>query len=340
MPQQPWWNRPIIGNQSIWQKLKARLIKPEVPRDKVVEHDREMQEVEKLANFIARVDSERFETPEFILLVKTKHYLERAVPGYEGLEDSAKLLEVALQAQDSFISIEQIEFQYRGFIQQAFYHQVFKLLSQNLSQTVFLKLLERLAQQTIPKIKSQEGKLAIQTYVEEIHSLASKHAMGIQLLYRFKLNDFKDFTILQKISNLLTEFHTKEVHNNESFLVAVKFNYDLFRDLGTIINIPEHQDQPEGYAKVLQYLVLLDKYKRSYQLLEELLKQLQKWYKHYKKIVALRQHYNSKHYKQPSEFQKAIPGLSFYHKYQRWLFQSLMTNMKSQSKVSSSNEVN
>jgi len=136
---------------------------------------------------------------------------------------------------------------------------------------------------------------------------------------------------------LVQNFYTKQVHEADSFLVAVKFNYDLFQELGDIIKIPEHQDKPEGYAKVLQYLVLVNHYQRSYRMLEELLCQLRKWYFPYKKILAIRQHYNSKDYKQPSEFKKAIPGLSFYQKYRLWLLNSMMNNA-SRTKVS--NEAN
>lgn len=253
---QPWWNRSILGEESVWQSLKQVFSnKPEVPNHQVIEHDRAMQEAEKLARFIAKLDSEKFDNPEFALLVKTKNNFQRESPGYKGLETSANLLEAALQAKESFIGIEQIEFQYRGFVQQEFYDQVFLLLSQQLSQPVFLKLLDRLANQAINRVKSQEGKIAIQTYIKEIKSLASKHSLGLQLLYEFKRNQFQNFTILQKISQLVVSFQTQEVHDPEAFLEKVDLNYDLFENLGSIIKMPEHQEKPEGYAKLLQYSV-------------------------------------------------------------------------------------
>lgn len=324
---QPWWNRPLVGKQSALESLKQVFSnKPEVPNNQVIEHDRAMQEAEKLTTFITKLDSEKFDNPEFALLVKTKNNLKREVAGYQGLENSASLLEAALQAKESFIGIEQIEFQYRGFVQQEFYNQVFQLLSQQLSQPVFLKLLDRLANQAIDRGKSKEGKTAIQTYIKEIKSLASKHNLGLQLLYDFKHNQFEDFTILRKISQLIMSFQTQEVHDPETFLAEVDLNYDLFSDLGNIIKMPEHQQEPDGYAKLLQYIVLIDKHQRSYNQLEQLLAELKKWYHCYKKIIALRQHYNSEKYQQPSIFKKAIPGLVFYNRYQRWLLQSIMSN--------------
>ena len=325
---QPWWNRPLIGENSVLESLKERFSKAEIPNHHVIEHDRALQETEKLARFIAGLDSEKFDNPEFALLVKTKNNLEREATGYQGLKDSAELFQAALQAKESFIGIEQVEFQYRGFVQQKFYDQVFQLLSQQLSQAVFLKLLDRLAQQALSQVKSKEGKVAIRTYVEEVKALASKHKLGLQLLLDFKRNQFKDFSLLTRISQLVMSFQTQEVHYSESFLAEVEFNHDLFSGLGNIIKMPEHQQRPEGYAKLLQYIVLIDKHRRSYQQLEQLLEQLKKWYQPYKKIVALRQHYNSKHYKQPSEFKKPIPGLAFYQKYQRWLLQSLMSHYR------------
>jgi len=122
MKHQPWWRRPLIGETSAWEKLKEIFFKPDVPHEQILEHDTAMQEAEKLANVIAKFDSEKFDDPEFILLVRTKHYLEREVPGYEGLEYSAQLLEAALQARNSFLGIEEIEFQYRGSLQQQFYN--------------------------------------------------------------------------------------------------------------------------------------------------------------------------------------------------------------------------
>ncbi|MFP4134078.1 MAG: hypothetical protein ACLFRN_07125 [Halothece sp.] len=325
----PWWNRPILGENSAWQSLKEVFSKAEIPNHHVIEHNRMMREVEKLAGFIATLDNEKFDHPEFALLVKTKNNLERETIGYQGLKDSAELFQASLQAKESFIGIEQIEFQYRGFVQQKFYDQVFQLLSKQLLQAVFLKLLDRLAQQALSQVKSEEGKVAIRTYVEEINALASKHKLGLQLLLDFKRNQFEDFSLLTKISSLVSSFKTQEVHYSEPFLVEVKFNYDLFSSLGNIIKMPEHQKRPEGYAKLLQYIVLIDKHKRSYQQLEQLLEQLKKWYQLYQKIVALRQHYHSKDYKQPSEFKKPIPGFWFYQKYQRWLLQSIMKKKSS-----------
>ncbi|QDZ38933.1 hypothetical protein FRE64_02640 [Euhalothece natronophila Z-M001] len=324
---QPWWNRSIMGDNSALESLKKLFSsKAEIPSKYVIEHDQAMQEAERLASFITKLDSEKFDNPEFALLVRTKSNFQRQANGYQGLENSAKLLEAALQAKESFIGIEEIEFQYRGFVQQEFYDQVFQLLSKQLSHSVFLKLLERLGQKTINQIKSQEGKIAIQTYVAEIKELASQNQLGLQLLFNFKNNQFQDFSLLQKISELVTSFHTQEVHHPEAFITIVDLNYNLFQDLGDIIKMPEHQQRPEGYAKILQYIVLNYKHKNSYQKLQQLLTQLKKWYPHYQKINSIRKYYNVQEYKQPSSFKRTIPGLVLYQKYQRLLLQSVVSH--------------
>lgn len=327
-----WWNCLIKRNKKVLEQLRATLFKPKVPHEQIVEHDQAMQEAEKLANLVATFDSKKFDNPEFIILIKTKHKLEREKPGYEGLENSAKLLEAALQIKDSLVGIEEIEFQYRGFVQQDFYQKVFSLLSQNLSQSILFKMLERLAKESQEKLRKKEGKIAIQTYIEKIKSLTCEHQLGIQLFYDLKRNQFEDFTKLQKLSDLIKEFHLQEVHSKESFLLVVKKNYELFKDLENIIRLPSKKNIVKKYAIILQYLVLLDKHKRSYRMLEELLQQLQKWYKIYQRINAIRQHYHSKYYKQPSAFKQPIPGLEFYKKYQYWLLQSVIKyNSKAKS---------
>jgi hypothetical protein len=54
-------------------------------------------------------------------------------------------------------------------------------------------MLERLVKQYQANLKSEEGKIALQTYLEEFQSLASNNELGIKLFYEFKRNNFKDF---------------------------------------------------------------------------------------------------------------------------------------------------
>jgi hypothetical protein len=318
--QAPWWNRPLWGQRSLWEKLTARFLKESVPESTVFLHDRALRELTQIAPRIEGLNDRKFGSPEFILLLKLRSYFMRGVPGYEGLEESTEMLKGALEAKDSFLRIEETEFQFRSSAQQKFYQNIFDLLSKNLSQQEFQREATDIVEATIPKLKTEDGITAIRGYEKELNSLCLEHKLGLRLLYLFKQSDLVDFSILRKISNLVTSFQKEELHNYKQILVEIKLNYSLFEKLGKIIGITGKQNNPDTYAKMVQYIALMEKHKRSYSEFKQLLFHLSEWETPYQKLKTFREEYSPKEYKIPKSFREDLPGIELYEKYKSWLF--------------------
>lgn len=316
----PWWNRPLWGNRSLWNKLTARFLKESVPESTVFLHDRALRELTQIAPRIEGLHDKKFGSPEFVLLLKLRSYLIRGIPGYEGLEESTEMLKAALEAKDSFLRIEETEFQFRSPAQQKLYQDIFDLLSQNLSQEEFQRETTHLVESTIAKLKTEEGITAIRGYEKELNNLCLEHKIGLKLLYLFKQSDLVDFSVLRKISDIIDSFQKEELHNNKKVLVEVKLNYQLLEKVGEIIGITGKQNNPDTYAKMLQYIALMKKHKNSYVEFKQLLFHLSEWKDPYKTLKVFRDEYSPKEYKIPKSFREELPGLNFYEKYKSWLF--------------------
>lgn len=317
--QKPWWNRPLWGERTLIEAITASVFKELIPESTIFLHDRALGEVSKIAPSIERLHDEKFGSPEFILLLDIRSSFLKGIQGYEGLEESSEILKVALEAKDSFLKIEATEFKYRSSNQQKLYEEVFNLLSQNITKQQFQEQVQLSAQNTVPKLKTEEGKNAIEAYSQELKSLASNHELGLRLLYLFKQSDLADFSVLKKISELVTSFKKEELHNYKQILVEVKLKYELFEKLGHIIKVPEKQNNPDTYAKIIQYIALMNKHQNSYIQFEQLLYQLDKWETPYQTLKTLREEYPKTAYKQPKSFREKIPAFPLYQQYKPWL---------------------
>jgi len=317
--QKTWWNRPLWGERSLMETITASLFKESVPENTIFLHDRALREISQIAPSIEGLHDEKFGSQEFILLLKIRSYFLKGVRGYEGLEESSQILKVALEAKDSFLKIEETEFQFRSSVQQKFYQGIFNLLSQNTTQQQFQEETEFLAEKTVSKLTTEEGKNAIEAYSKELNTLASNHELGLKLLYLFKQSELADFSVLKKISDLVASFKKQELHNYKPILVEVKLNYELFEKLGNIIKVPEKKNNPDTYAKIIQYIALMNKHQHSYVQFEQLLSQLYNWETPYQTLKTLREEYHKTMYKQPKSFREKLPAIGLYHQYKPWL---------------------
>ena len=314
-----WWNQPLWGEQTFLEKVMGVFWKEEIPESNIFLHNRALQGVEKITPVIEGLYDEKFGSPEFILLLQIRSSLLRGTKGYEGLEKSSKILKAAIDTKDSFLKIEAIEFQYRSSVQQQFYEKVFNLLDQKQSQENFQQQVKTLTEKIVSQLKTEEGKEAIQSYCKELLYLSSEHELALELLYRFKCLELSDFSVLRKIADLINQFKTKEIHNYKTLFVQVKVNYNLFEKLGELIQLTDKKNNPDSYAKLIQYLALIYKHKKSYIQFKELLCQLEKWETSYNELKTIRDSYPSAKYKRPKTFREKVPGLPLYERYQPWL---------------------
>lgn len=316
-----WWKRPFVGAYSLIEMLWTKLDKPAVPDNTVMLHHREMMDILVFARTAQAIDSDKFSNQEFLMYVKIKYAFAKGMAEYQGLDESVKLLQVAIEAKNSYITLDQTEIRYRSSKQQELYEYVLEILQTQDDKTKFKEQVQEKLAEILPDIKTEEGRQAMQSYVEELEQLAS-HELGLKLLTLFKAYQLADYSILRTISDLVAKFKEQDVTDMKGLIALIISKYQMFEKLGRIIGITGQQNTPETYAKMIQYIALGYRHGLSYVKFDELLQVMRKWYRPFRAIVGIRAQYPPKDYKLPKEFCQEIPGTDIYEKYNRSLTDS------------------
>ena len=130
----PWWNRPLIGNYSLTQRLVLLFFKPSISERSLQIHQKSLSAITKLSQKALTVDNEKFGNDEFLAFVRIRYAFMHGGEEYAHLMQSAALLEVGVKTKNSFNKIEQIELAYRSPKQTAFYEYTQDLLTQKLEK--------------------------------------------------------------------------------------------------------------------------------------------------------------------------------------------------------------
>ncbi|WP_107667039.1 hypothetical protein [Cyanothece sp. BG0011] len=314
----PWWNRSVIGEDSLVEDLLGKFSKQEVSESALFLHNREMTDLKVFAKTAEAIDNEKFGQEEFLIFVKMQYLLRKGINEYQGLYESLQLLKVAIDAKDCFISIDQAELRYRGTKQQEFYEFVESLLSDHENKAAFREQVHMRLADLLPQIKTEEGRTALQNYAKYLDQL-SDNELGLKLLSLFKTYELADYSILRVISELIQSLGKRDLLDFKGLVALVRVNYGLFEKLQAIIGLSERQSTPETYGLMIQFIALANRHGISHLKFDELIKVMKKWYKPYQAVIGIRQEHPPSEYKQPKEFKEAIPGVEIYEKYKKWL---------------------
>jgi hypothetical protein len=265
------------------------------------------------------IDKAEFRDPEFLFFIDVKNRFLKGIDEYRGLNHSLRLLRVAVDAQNSFLNIEQIELIYRGKSQQEFYSLVFDLLSRNVTTHYFYQKVREKFAEVLPQIRTKKGQKALHAYMQALDALAKQDQLGLKLLFLFKKHHLTDYSILRRISEMISVLKNQEIRDINILIQMVNRNYYIFEHLGKIIGVPPTRSNAKTYGLMLQYLVLRHKYQKSYIHFEKLLRILKDWGKCYTVIQDIRQQHPLLKYKQPTEFKVKLQGLSVYQAYKPYL---------------------
>jgi hypothetical protein len=320
--QKLWWNRPLFGDQSLLQRLKnwwkGIFFQALVPDSSVLLYKDSFTQLRNISAIAKNIDNEKFSSQEFLTFLKINSAVKNNQGEYEGLKYTIDLLRVALETKDCFLQIEQIESRYFSYSQQEFYQFIFELLERELTKDEFKELVQRELSQTIPKIKTDEGKTALQSYSNQLDIL-SEDQLGLKLLFLFKQYNLTDFSLLRTVAEIADSFYDKSLESLKEFTVIVRVNTEIFLKLGEIIKVPKQKNNPQTYALILQYIALRNRHKGAFGQFKQLINLLKQWEQFYEPIMAIRREYPPTEYKQPPIFREELPGFSLYQKYQQYL---------------------
>lgn len=320
--EQPWWNRPVWGENSLLEMAIDVLRKQDIHHTYIAKHNEGIEELKCIMVIANTMDNENFKNREFIKFAKIKNALKKGVEEYCGLDNSIKIMKVAIEKNESFQKIDKVESLYRGLKEQELYKFVFEQLEQNRDfEAKFLENVQQQFVELLPKVKSEEGRTALQSYMEALNALA-KEKIGLKLLYFFKQDNLKYASILKGLGAIVKNIEQDNKLDLQDILLLVNAYHEDLQQLGPIIGLPEGKNEPEMYSRIIQYVVLRKKYQRLYIEFINLLEILKSGYQSYQSVINLRQEYSSRKYKQPETFTYKIPGEKLFHDYQEMLVDS------------------
>lgn len=323
-----------FGRNSSLAKLFDKVQKPKVLESDEFLHQRNLEQLTVIAKKAESIHSEKFGNNEFTTLVKIESYIHRSIDEYAGLNDSVTMLEVAINAQNSFLTIEGSESRHCSSTQQELYNLVNTLLRQEIDPQDFNNQVNQKLTEVLPLLKTEEGKVALRAYATEIAKI-SQHPLGLKLLLLFKQYNFDDFSTLRSVTNTINQLKNEDLLNLDALLLLVMVKYDVFEKLGPIIGISDEYNRPETYAKMLQYMGLKANHQSSYGKFNEFLALIKKMGVHYQTVVNVRKKYENGEHRLPKNFTTEIPSTDLYHKYK----ESLTLIMPTVSKASVSVKV-
>lgn len=304
-------------------------------------HNQALAEIKVLSTIAKTLDNPNFQNTDFLFYIKIKSFFATNREQYQGLQNSAELLALAVKAQANFLKIEQTELRYRSTKQQEYYQFVMDFLGEKFtednneleegaiitkkkdnkkySREEFKQQIRAKLEEIKPTIKTEQGKQALEDYTESLEALAEEKDIGLKLLYLFKKYNLTDFSILRTISDMVIYLQDKNMQNTKAMQDLVVKNEDIFLKVGKIIGIPKSKENPETYGRILQYLALTKKHENSIQQFTKLMEVLKQSINFEKTITDIREQYPSSQYKQPDEFKQEIPGISLFQKYGEYL---------------------
>jgi hypothetical protein len=303
-----------LGKHSFLNKISDRFRKPPILESDKFLHQRNFEKLAQLNNQAENLNADKFGNTEFMTFFKIKSYIARSIDEYANLDETIEMLKVAIDAQNSFLQIDSTESRYCSSSQQTLYKFVNLLLTQELDTTIFKQQVEQKFEEVLPLLKTEEGKVALQSYVEAVSKI-SEHPLGLKLLLLFKKYQLDDYSTLRSVANTIALLDSEDLLNLDALLLLVMVKYDVFEKLGPIVGIEEQYNRQETYAKMLQYIGLKSRHEAAYEKFQEFLLLIKQWEIHYQSIVNVRQKYVSTEYRLPKDFITEVPGFALYQKY-------------------------
>jgi hypothetical protein len=208
-----WWQRPVWGQKTTIQRLLKPFYRKRVPKGILFVHGRELEQITPLAEKAQVIDSDKFKGSEFIEFLRIRQQLYNDSGVYEGLENSFRLLNTAIEAKTCFEKIWQIEFRFLSSKQQECYRLVDTLLANDRRGQDFQDPLQKKIDEVLPFIFSEEGQEAIRAYGDSYIKLSS-FEFGLDLMLLFKQYKMSDYVVLVTVDKILRQYKKEDFANS------------------------------------------------------------------------------------------------------------------------------
>ena len=314
----PWWNRPLWGKVNAFQTVIAALNKPTVDPEIIIQYNQELAKLEELTHNATLIYIEEFGKAEFLSFLSKKQKMAENVGEYQGLSNSIQLLLAGLEKRKKFQTLEQLELRYQGLKQQDLAHFVISLLNKKITKQEFVIQINNRVEKLLVQVTTKHSKIGLQSY-RELINLIAENEFALELLSRFKQCQVTNYSMLNKIVDVVEQLELKKSYDEGELLDLIKNNQRLFQEIGSIIGLGEEKNTPEIQATILEYIFLAQKYQTLYSRFRQFMVVLRVWENDYRELVSIQQQYDSKQYQQPQDFLAEIPGLDFYHNYNGFL---------------------
>lgn len=314
LTEQSWWNKPLFGSVSLWQRLWGALKPQPIPELAVSLHNTELEELNNIAPTIKMLDNEQYSS-EYVFYRHIKYKLDHNLDEYKGLNTFVKIFSFTINNIKYFSVVRRIELDFQGSTLNGLYEFVQEQLSITNDTHLFHKLVNGEINRLLKLVRNEPTKNAILTYKNALFAI-SQNEMGLNLLSLFKKYNISDFSTFKILNDILKQLKNQDLENLKALVLVVKVNYEQLDKLGNLFGIPPSDDQVIIYAKILQYIALTSRYENINYRFEKLLDILKKWNTHYQTLKEIREQYPAYKYKVPSEFLQEVGGESIYAKYE------------------------
>jgi hypothetical protein len=336
----------LFGGKDDSEK-KSHKGKEKISESSINLHNQALAELKVLGSIAKTLDIPAFQNNDFLQYVDVCTLFASNKGQYQGLKDSSELLRVAVQAQASFLKIEQTEMRYCSSKQQEYYKFVINFLAEKFaieeskkdnleeanveankdiknlkkkySPEEFKQQIRAKLAEIKPTIKTEQGIQALDDYTDALEILAKDQELGLKLLYLFKKYNLTDFSVLKTISEMVNYLQDKDLRNAQAIQDLVMKNEEIFLKVGRIIGVPQQLETPDTYGRILQFLALSKKHEKSGNQFFRLLDLLKQWRTFSNTVTSIRKEYPASKYDLPEEFTREIQGVNVYEKYGKYV---------------------
>lgn len=302
------------GKNSLWSKLTGKFQKAHILESDAFLHQRHLEKLTQIVDKAENIDAQRFDNAEFKTFFTIKSYIARSIGEYANLDEIVELLKAAIDAQESFTKIDNIESRNCSRVQQEVYQLTTALLFEGVEGGELIAQVHAKIEEVIPRLQTDEGREAIASYSQALTQI-SRHPLALKLLTLFKQEQLADYSVLRTISLTVSSLEKQNLLDVDALMVMVMSQYSTYEKLGPLLGIAADYHRPETYSKLLQYIGLKSRHEASYQKFKEFLTVLQPWETYYQQIVSIRKKYSAKEYQLPKDFSVELAGVTLYQKY-------------------------